>query len=65
MILKTLWASHMTKGAQIKKTDSEYVTTWSEALLLEAAEPFAKPHKDQRTRITLSHTEVHFRKLRL
>lgn len=65
MILKTLWASHMTKGAQIKKVVSEYVTAWREALLSAAAEPFAKSHKDQRTRIILSHTEFCFGRLRL
>lgn len=51
MILKTLWASHMMKGAQIRKTVSEYVMARREALLSAAVEPFAKSHKDQRTRI--------------
>ena len=65
MILKTLWASHITKGTQIKKMVSECVTAWREALLAAAAEPFAKSHKDERTRIILSHTEVCFGRLRL
>lgn len=65
MLLKMLWASHVTKGTQIKKTVSEYMTAWRETLLSAAAEPFAKSRKDQRTRIILSHTEVCFGRLRL